>query len=445
MIARFLPIFAIVATLMLCRASPAQVRVLTLDEAVRMALVDHPSIQAARLDSSAAKESEGVALAGFLPQVGLAAAYQRTTANFSYQPGITEVAQTPRSNSGATYNYFVFGATLVQPIWDFGRTLGAYRAAQAQTVGARLGVEVSMLDRWASVVAQYYGVLAAQRLVEVATRTRDAVKRHAEVSEAFYKVGSRPRLDMVRARAEAAAAEGALGVATQGLDLARSALLTAIGMEQRFAYTVAPVGTNLAGPMPELEAAVTEALARRPERERLKAGVTAAEARVTQVMGDWFPFLTAGMGLTDAGTRINQMAWNWNVNVGLSYPVFSGLATWRAYRAAKLGLEAMKTRMKEFDLTVRAEVEQARLRVVETTARLVPLQAGVEAAKEALRLAEERYKAGEGNAVEFMDARRGSADAETEIVRAEYDIGLAWTALKRALGSMPVHAEAGAN
>ncbi len=433
--------FALVVPLVAMAASvpaAAQDRVLGLDEAIRMALDSHPAIEAARLDLQAAKEGEGVSLSGFLPQAGVTAGYQRTTANFAATPGANPVNTQRPPNSGATYDYFTVGATLVQPIWDFGRTLGNYRAAQATVAGAALGIEVSRLDLWFRVVTSYYAVLASQRLVDVATRTRDAVKRHAQVSEAFYKVGSRPRLDMIRAQAEAQAAEAALGVAVQGLDLSRSALLTAIGLSDRFAYTVAPLDPVLGGePMIDLEASVDEALKSRPERARLESNLKAAEAQVTRAMGDWFPILTAGLGFTDAGTKINALAWNWNVNVGLTYPLFSGLATLHGYRAAKDNLQALKVRMREFDLAVRAEVEQSRLRVLATTSRLQPLNATVGAANEALHLAEERYKAGEGNAIEFMDARKGAADAETEVVRAEYDVGLAWTAYQRALGTLP--------
>jgi outer membrane protein len=433
---RTLSAIVLLGTLAATVPATAQERVLGLDEAVRMAFDAHPAIAAANLDLVAAKESEGVALAGFLPQVGLTAGYQRTTANIASTPGVTNVGTT-QTTSGETFNYFTVGATLVQPIWDFGRTLGAYRAAQATVAGAALGVAVSRLDLWNQVMVAYYGVHSSQRFVDVATRTRDAVRRHAQVSEAFYKVGSRPRLDMIRAQAEAQSAEAGLGVAIQGLDLARSALLTAIGLSERFAFTVAPLDVGAAAPMTDLDASVDEALKSRPERARMETAIQAAQAAVTQAMGDWFPILSAGMGFTDAGTKINDMAWNWNVNVGLTYPLFSGLATLHGYRAAKANLEAMKVRLREYDLSVRFEVEQARVRIVDTSARLQTLGATVAAANEAMHLAEERYKAGEGNAVEFMDARKGAADAETEVVRAEYEVGLAWTAFQRALGTLP--------
>ncbi len=434
---RTLSAVVLLVTLAATGSATAQERVLGLDEAVRMALDAHPAIAAANLDLTAAKESEGVALSGFLPQVGLTAGYQRTTANFASTPGTSDITTARPPLSGDTYNYFTVGATLVQPIWDFGRTLGAYRAAQATVAGAALGVAVSRLDRWNRVVVAYYGVHASQRLVDVATRTRDAVRRHAQVSEAFYKVGSRPRLDMIRAQAEAQSAEAALGVAIQRLDLARSTLLTFIGLSERFDFTVAPLDLGAAEPATDLESSVDEALKSRPERARMETSIQAAQAAVTRAMGDWFPILSAGMGFTDAGTKINDMAWNWNVSVGLTYPLFSGLGTLHGYRAAKANLEAMKVRLREFDLGIRAEVEQARLRIVETSARLQPLGAAVAAANEAMHLAEERYKAGEGNAVEFMDARKGAADAETEVVRAEYEVGLAWTAFQRALGTLP--------
>ncbi len=442
--AKALPPLALVAILLGAVPAAAQERVLTLDEAVRMALDSHPAIQATRLDLVVAREQEGVALAGFLPQLGVAASYNRTTGNYATRPGqdpfdTDNDPATPdwSGNSNDSWNYYNLGVTLNQPIWDFGRTLGAYRAAQAGTEVAAKGIEVSRLDLWNRVVSQYYAVFAAQRLLDVATRLRDASMRHSQVAEAFYKVGSRPKLDMVRAQATAQASQAALAMATERLELAKSALLTAMGLSDRFAFLVAPVEEGAAGPMPDLEAAVAEALKTRPERARLELGIEAAEAARKAAMGEWFPVFSAGASFTDGGTQLDQMAWNWGVGVAMTWPVFSGLATWRAYRAACATVDAMKVRLREFDLGVRAEVEQARLRVLEATSRLQPLRAGMGAAMEALRLAEERYKAGEGNAVEFMDARRGASDAETELVQAEFDVGLAWTALRRALGSLP--------
>lgn len=426
--------------LALSSAAFAQERVLTLDEVVRMALDTHPAVDAARLDVEVAREGEGVALAGFLPKVTFDGSYARATGNFASRPGQDATAGLGATvrNSATTYDWFNFGATLTQPIWDFGRTLGSYRAAQQAVKGAEQGVASSRLDVWTRVVQAYYGVLASQRLLEVATRTRDQARRHMERADALYKAGARPRLDMVRAVAEAEGAEAGLRVARERLDLARSVLLTAAGQTERFAFTVAPLDAGAGLRLPDLDAAVASALAGRPERARLEVEVKIAEANVTRALGAWLPSVAAGASVTDGGTQIKNLAWNYSVGVGLNWPLFDGLANWRGHRAAKAGLEAVKARLRELDLAVRAEVEQARTRVMEAGSRLEPLRAASAAAAEAMRLAEERYRAGEGTAVDVLDARRGMAEADSELVRAQYDLGLAWTALHRALGTAPV-------
>lgn len=419
--------------------STAPERVLSLGEVLRLAARSHPSLEAIQADLQAAQEGQGVALAGFLPKLNLEASYARTTANYAARPGQDQVTdlQQSVSNSASTYDWFNFGAFLSQPIWDFGRTLGAWRGAREGVQAARQGVLLSRLDLATAVTRAYYQVLAAQQLLQVAEFVRQSADLHVKRSKGLYEAGARPRLDLVRAEAEAQAAEAGVRQARQNVDLARSSLLTAAGVTDRFPFqAVVPEGEEFQQ-IPPLEEALQEAQAARPDWAQAEIAVRVAEARVTSALGQWFPVIGAGFSVTDAGTRLDRMAWNYGVGLGLTWPIFDGLANHHGHRAAKAALQAARARLRILDLVIREQVEQARTRVMEARSRLVPLEAAATAAQEALRMAEERYRAGEGNAVEVTDARRGLLEVESYRARAFLDLGLAWADLRRALGRIP--------
>lgn len=414
----------------------AQERTLTLDEALDTALRDHPNLRASQHAIEAAQEGEGVAFAGFLPSLDFDASYTRATGNQVPTPGA--LFSTATSRSTKSYNFFQFSLNLRQSIWDFGRTLGAHRATEATTEATRKDLAAARLGVWAQVVTAYHGVVAAQRMAEVGLRLRDQARALAKRAKELYEAGARPRIDVTRTEAAAQMAESGYAAAEEARNLACAVLLAAMGTRERFRFqAVAPAIPAPESPPPELEAAVAEAVARRPERAAFLERLRAQEAELTRVKGDYFPRLFAFGSASEAGVQMDDLVWNWAVGVGLSYPVFSGLATRHGVRAQEARLAATKASLEALDLDIRAEVEQARSRVVEAAARIPPARAAVAAARETMTLAEERYRLGEGNQVEVLDAQAALAQSEAALIRAEYDLAVAWTAFWRAVGRAP--------
>ena len=428
-----------VAVVGLCAVSnpaSAQDRVLTLQEALDLAFQQHPTMEASRRTVEATREEEGVAFAGFLPSVTLDATYTRATGNQVPTPGALFAAGTSRSTK--SYNFFQFSLNLRQSIWDFGRTLGAVEASEARTDAARNDGETTRLQTWFQVTTAYHGVVAAQKMVLLAQRLRDQALFHARRARELYDAGARPKIDVTRTEAAAQMAEAGYVTADQGLSLARNILLSAIGTKDRFGFQVSdPPRPAPESPPPNLEEAVADALARRPERRAFLDRVRFEQAQLSRIRGDYFPQLFAFGSASEAGVRMDDLVWNWALGVGLTYPVFSGLATHHGVRAQEARLAALKAGLEALDLSIRSEVEQALSRVTEASARIPPARAAVTAARETLSLAEDRYRLGEGDQLELLDAQGAVAQAEAALVRAEYDLAVAWTAFWRATGRMP--------
>lgn len=442
----------VLATVLGSGPVPADERVLTLDEALDLAFRHNPDLGAARHAREGAEAHEGVARAGYLPTLTGTAAYTRQTGNYTPRPGLIPSSfKLSTSPSNQSYDYFNFGITWQQPLYDFGRTGGANDAAGAQSDAAARDVESARQQTWLAVVTRYHTVVAAQEMVRVAGTLRTQAEHHAARARAMVAAGTRPRIEAVRAEAEARAAEAAQLQAQNHLTVVKTDLLAVIGVPEPFPFRVAdpsaagdeprsvfPAHPPPGGPpLAPVDAAVEEALRNRPDRAALLARIEAQEGVVRSLRGQWFPVLSATASFTDAGTEVTDLVWNWSLGVTLSVPLFTGLSPLYQVREAEAALAALRERLRGIEVAVRRDVKQARAGIEDAEERLRPLRAAVEAAREALALAEGRYEAGTGTSVELLDARAALANAEAALVRGRLDLAVARAAWLRALGRVP--------
>ena len=116
------------ASIMLLVAVSA--RTVTLDEAERAAEAQKPDVRVAQANAAAGAARTVQARAPMLPQVKIDGEYDRTTGNRRQRPG----RSTTVSNSWTFYNWFEGHVTATQLVWDFGKTLNSWRAAEMRAV-----------------------------------------------------------------------------------------------------------------------------------------------------------------------------------------------------------------------------------------------------------------------------------------------------------------------
>jgi outer membrane protein TolC len=439
----FLSLLSLLLALPLVPApASAQSHVLTLADAVRLALRKSPVLQAASSGVDAARGREGQAMSGWLPTVAGVASYNRQTGNYTPRPGATPTTTTSGSltSSNTSYNVFNFGLSLQQTVWDFGRTLGQHRRARAGVDAARSDLADVRLALASLVVQQYYAVLATEDLVGVALRTAEQAERSAAQAKAMFEAGTRPRIDVARTEADSQGAKAGVLAAHDARAVALESLLASIGDPtiNDVAVTVpAEDAARVVVPV-DLEGAVREALSRRPDRAALDARIQAQEAAVGAVTGNYWPILSANASITDGGVELNNMAWNWGVGALVTVPILSAVNSSYQVQEAKAVLAQLKSQRDALDMGTRAEVRQTVARLSDALARLTPLGAQVVAATEARDLARGRYEAGAGNSVELLDAQSALSNAEAGLVRARFDLAVARVGFEVALGRMPL-------
>jgi outer membrane protein len=184
----------------------------------------------------------------------------------------------------------------------------------------------------------------------------------------------------------------------------------------------------------ELGGLLEDALHARPELAALERQIRAQELLVSSAKGAYGPALGAAMSLTDSGSDLTNLTWNWNASLNLSWGLFQGLLTRSQVREARANLSVVQAQRAGIVNQVRVEVEQAHLQVRAAKATIAAVGEALFNSRERLRLAEGRYQSGVGNVIELGDAQVAAATAAAQSIQAEYSLATARAALLKALG-----------
>ncbi|HVN32513.1 MAG TPA: TolC family protein [Thermoanaerobaculaceae bacterium] len=423
------------ALLVLAATAPAAPpRVLTLEEALRVASAQQPQLRQATAATQAAVANADAVMSPLLPQVGGSASYQRATGNISARPG-SSTGQTSSSLSWESFPYYTLGLSASQLIYDFGQSRSRWRSAQASADAQRTSERTILSQVFFGVRSAYFQARAAKSAVTVAVDTLANQQKHLDQIQGFVDVGTRPEIDLAQAKTDVANADVQLITAQNAYAIAKAQLNQAMGVEGSTDYDVADeTQPPVEGEDDVTDVLLEEALKARPEIAALQDDIRAQELNVRAIQGALGPSLVFSAGFTDAGQQTSSLAWNWDAGLGLSIPIFQGGQTRAQIRQAQANLANVHAQAESERLQVRLEVEQARLTVLAARTALTATGEALVNAKDRLRLAEGRYETGVGSIIELGDAQLALTSAAYQQVQAEYALAQARAGLIKALG-----------
>jgi outer membrane protein len=414
----------------------ASTRVLTLEEALRIARQRQPQLRQAHAASEAADARAGSAFSALLPQLSATASYQRTTANFINRPG-----SVPSSFGGAggassfdTFNFFSGNVAATQLLWDFGSAPNRWRAARAQADSAENSERATALQISLGVRSAYFAARANRALVGVAQELLQNQERHLQQIEGFVKAGTRPDIDLAQARTDAANARVVLIDAQNTYQTSKAQLNQTMGIEGPIDYEIADESLPpLAGEDGELEPLLQESFKARPEMVSLEQQVRAQLLTVRSIEGQYGPSLAASLGFTQGGTQVDRLKWNASAGLTLSWNLFQGGLTRSQVREAEANVAGAVAQLDQLRQQIRLEVDAARLAVRSAKTTVGAAQEALTNARERLRLAEGRYQHGVGSVIELGDAQVALTSAAAQAVQADDRLATARAQLAHAL------------
>jgi outer membrane protein len=409
-------------------ANPAPGQNLTLQDAEKLAIANHPRIQASAYLAAAAKAQVTEARSDYFPH-----AYGSATGVMAENDSRIAAGAL---NNPVIYNRFADGVTVDQLVTDFGRTHQLVKSSKLHAQAQEENVVASRADVLLAADTAYFNALKAQAVLQVAIETVKDRKLVSDQITELEKNKLRSGLDVTFANVNLAQAELLLVQAQNDLQASFADLSAALGLadQRNFHLIEQPVPD---APPADLTTLIAEAMRDRPEIIGLHLDVGSAQSYATAERDLWFPTISATgvAGLTpyrEDTLSPRYAAAGFNVNI----PIFNGRQFNALHAEAKAQAGAQEQNLRDLQDNIVRDVRKAWLNANSGYQRLDLTQKLLDQANQALDLAQQRYKLGLSSIIELSQAQLNQTQAQISQASAKYDYASEISSLNFTVGSL---------
>ncbi len=445
-------LFALPALIALLAAIPGRAQTpsspptgpISLEEAVRIALKNNPTLQASDAYADAARHGIAVAKAGYLPHVNFSEGFMRGN-NPVYVFGslLTQRQFTAANfdlahlNAPPPLDNFRTAFTASAPLYDFGRTSRRVTDARLGASSSREASHRTRQEVMFEVINAYLNGLLAREHMLVAQAAVKMTKADLARAQARQQQGLAVPSDVLSAQAQLAQAQEDLIVAKNAVEMADASLNVAMGLPEDASTRTAGKLAETQFKSKDLATLQQEALKVRPDYLQVLLGVKQAQNGVSSARGEFMPRIDLlGSWETDNQTFASRGGNNWTAGAMLTFNIFNGGAR-RAQvaesHARERQAEAMRSRMES---VVRLQVREAYLNLNAARERVEVSRDAATQAREGLRILRNRYDAGLVTIMDVLRAETMRTSAQNNHLNALYDYRLASAALELATGEL---------
>ncbi|MBW2039601.1 MAG: TolC family protein [Deltaproteobacteria bacterium] len=408
---------------------------LTLHESIEIALQRSPTVKAAKAAIKEAEFRRRAAISDFLPQVSTQYSYTR----LDEEPAFSIPSMGIRTTVG-NRDVYDWTSTVTQPIFTGGALINSYLLAKLGVDTAKVELEMTRLDLILQVKEAYYGVLKAEKFLEVAEQAVRQLESHHKVAKAFFDVGMIPKNDLLQVEVQLAQTRQDLIKAQNGLAVARAVFNTLL--RRLLDEEVKLVEVLQYRPIQvDLEAYTEEAYRKRPEIKAAELGIKSAKRGVGLAASGLFPQVSVlynyerqGDDPSVSGSRYKPDEDSWNVMALAQWNIWDWGKTWWGVGENKAKVFQAECALQEAKDGVRLEVKEAYLNLKEAEKKIRVAEKAVSQADENFRINEERYKGQVATSTDVLDALTLLTQARTNYHAALSDYNIARARLKRAIG-----------
>ncbi len=355
-------------------------------------------------------------------------------------PGVFVDAQgRPIDQAGFNYESYSFSISSQLTLWDWGANYKRLSQSRSTANAASFDLEYQKDIITAIVIREYYDLVRQTRLRIVQEEAVEASRRNMEQVEAFYKIGSRTKADLLQARVNLANDKLSLLIAENAEALAQTRLKSRLNkpldseleVDESLEFEVEDVGLNS-----EVEYMLEHRSDLMASRDRVRAarsGLTAAQSgRLPSVAGS-FSYGWNDREFADDANFFREN-YNWTIGVFVSYDIFDRFQTKANIVSARAQERIAEYTLQQAKLDAILDVKQIVLNIDQARERLDLARETVAHAEENLRLAEERYRVGAGTILETIEASALLTQAQASLIDAQVDYLINRADLRRATG-----------
>jgi len=407
---------------------------LDLQNAVAYALENNFSIRQAR---ERIREQEGLIVeikSRALPNASLNSFYGKTADELGSDrgPGIT-----------SSQNWQI-ALEVRQTLYSGGGVKNALDAQKLARESSLLELQAVINAALFEVRTRFYSVLLAREQIKVQEENVRLLREQLQTAKNRFEAGASSNFEVLRAEVAAANAQPGLIRARNGYRTSIDELRQSLGYANPRAESARKVpeflGTLDFTPVSyDLQQALTDARANRPELLRLEKLELAREAFVKVARSDYQPdlALVGGYEFRKSGLseRFRDSLDGWTVGLQSNWAIFDGRATAGRVAQARSQLNQARLLTSESTLAVEVQVRRALSSLQEAAELTEAAQKVVAQAEEALRLADARYAAGTATQLDVLESRVDLTESRNNLLQANYSHNIAVAAMRQAIGT----------
>jgi outer membrane protein TolC len=331
------------------------------------------------------------------------------------------------------FNYLDMRANLSQSVFNF-RDLEKERASTESVKAAKFSYKGAREMVVLAVGNAYLQAIASTARVETAEAQVKNAQALSDKAADQQKAGLSPAIDALRAKVELQTRQQQLIVARNDLAKRRLDVSRIIGLPlgQEFVLTEkAPYQALTALP---IETYLQRAYESRGDYQAALAQVRAAELSRRAATAGHYPTLDIAANFGDIGVTPSQSNGTWQVNGGLTIPIFSGNKTHSDVIEADAQLKQARSQLGDLRGRIDYEVRTALLDLNAAAEQVEVARSSVDLAEQALTQSQDRFSAGVADNLEVVQAQESVASAHESYIQSLYAHNIAKVELAHAIG-----------
>jgi outer membrane protein TolC len=433
----------IVSLLFLCTALAVstyaqQAPLLTLRDAVEIALKNNYNIKLAQNNNTIAKNNVTPGNAGILPQVSASL----TTNNSKQTITQTRSDGTVNNLNGIRNSNVSYGPSLNWTIFDGFAMFANYDQLKQLNQLSDVRMRDTIQSTIANVIATYYDLINQNEQLKALQGAIAISRTQYRIANDKFTVGRASKLEVLNAQVNLNTDTAAFLTQVQQFKANKIRMNQLLVRDLQTDFTVADtivVDQNL-----KLADIINSAQIQNPAILSAEINKRLADINLRQVKATRYPTLSVGTGYTwtnsktPAGFTRTQDAHGFNYGLTASINIFDGFNQWRKERNAKLQIDNAGIDAKQTRLDVEAQINNLFVTYLSGLDLVKLGQSNVEIAKRNLEISLDKYKLGNITPLEIREAQRNYLDAQSKFFAAQYQSKQAEITLKQITNSINI-------
>ncbi len=415
--------------------------VLSLDDCIRIALNENPTIKVAEMEIERVDYSKKETLGQLLPEVNFSGQYTRNlalqTIYMDAGDGQTRAIKMGRDN---TYNTG-FSASIPLVVPQLWKTL---KLSDNQILQNMEKARASRIDLVNQVKNAYYSLLLANDSKRVIEENHETAKLNADIFAKKFELGTASEYDMLRANVAVTNLEPSILEAENSINQLKLQLKLLMGMDARLNITPSQTLDDFKGNMYE-HALVDTSLVNNTAMKSLDLQTDYLQKALEVQKASWWPTLTGSANLMwssmSNGSPFKNFMWSKSSSVGLTLaiPLFQGGRRYYRQKQAEIAVREMKWQRENLERSLHVQVQNELNSISKSLKQIESNEGGVRQATKANEIMQQSFKIGSGTFIQLRDTEDALMSARLAYYQAIYNFLIAESNLEHVLGNAPLN------